>query len=51
MEHIEMSFRGYEVLEKEVSKSGHSGRVYVPYAWIGKRVKVVLLDPLDGSPD
>ena len=33
---------GYEMLEKEVHKSGNSGRVYVPIEWIGKRVKIVL---------
>ncbi|MCK8519845.1 DUF2080 family transposase-associated protein [Methanoculleus sp. 7T] len=47
MEQIEMTFRGYEVIEKIVAKSGNSGRVYVPPSWIGKMVKVVLLDPLD----
>lgn len=36
---------GFEMLEKQVHKSGNSGRVYVPIEWIGKRVKVVLLDP------
>ncbi|MFA7073112.1 MAG: DUF2080 family transposase-associated protein [Methanoculleus sp.] len=46
MERVEMTFSGYEVMEKIVAKSGHSGRVYVPPAWIGKRVKVVLLDSL-----
>lgn len=35
---------GYEMLEKEVNKSGNSGRVYVPIDWIGKRVKVILLE-------
>ena len=46
-----MTFRGYEVLEKVVASSGNSGRVYVPPAWIGMRVKVVLLDPLDVSSE
>ena len=36
---------GFEMLEKQVNKSGNSGRVYVPVEWIGKRVKVVLLEP------
>lgn len=34
---------GYEMLEKQVNKSGNSGRVYVPIEWIGKRVKIILL--------
>lgn len=35
---------GYEMLEKMVNKSGNSGRVYVPIEWIGKRVKIILLE-------
>jgi len=35
---------GYEMLEKQVNKSGNSGRVYVPVEWIGKRVKIILLE-------
>ena len=35
---------GYEMLEKQVNKSGNSGRVYVPVEWISKRVKVILLE-------
>ena len=36
---------GYELLEKEVAKSGNSGRVYVPIDWIGKKVKIILIEP------
>ncbi len=35
---------GFEMLEKLVRKSGNSGRVYVPVDWIGKKVKIVLLE-------
>jgi len=35
---------GYEMLEKQVKKSGNSGRVYVPIEWIGKKVKIILLE-------
>ncbi len=35
---------GYEMLEKQVNKSGNSGRVYVPIEWIGKRVEIILLE-------
>ncbi len=35
---------GYEMLEKKANKSGNSGRVYVPIEWIGKRVKIILLE-------
>ena len=29
---------GTESLEKEVNRSGNSGRVYLPPSWVGKRV-------------
>jgi putative transposon-encoded protein len=35
---------GYEMLEKQVNKSGNSGRVYVPIDWIGKKLKIILLE-------
>lgn len=35
---------GYEMIEKQVKKSGNSGRVYVPFEWINKKVKVILLE-------
>jgi putative transposon-encoded protein len=37
----------YQVVEKVVSTGGNSGRVYVPREWIGKRVKIVLVDPIN----
>ena len=40
---------GYEVLEKTVKQSGNSGRVYVPINWVGKKVKIVLLEPIDSN--
>lgn len=39
--------KGYEIIEKEVSTGGNSGRIFVPRAWVGKHVKIVLLEPLD----
>jgi len=35
---------GFEMLEKQVTKSGNSGRVYVPIEWIGKKVKIILVE-------
>ena len=35
---------GFEMLEKTINKSGNSGRVYVPIEWVGKRVKIILLE-------
>ena len=42
---VECALTGYEMLEKEVTKSGNSGRVYVPIDWIGKKVKIILIEP------
>jgi len=45
MRATKMQLTGFEMLEKRVNKSGNSGRVYVPVEWIGKRVKIILLEP------
>lgn len=37
----------YQVIEKTVSVGGNSGRVYVPREWVGKKVKIVLVESLD----
>jgi putative transposon-encoded protein len=39
----------YQVVEKVVKPGGNSGRVYVPIDWVGKRVKIVLVEALDDS--
>jgi putative transposon-encoded protein len=49
MRKIKVTLEGYEVLEKVVKEGGNSGRIYLPKSWVGKRVKVVLLDPLEPS--
>jgi len=46
-EPIEIKVRGYEVIEKVVKPSGDSGRVYVPKAWVGRKVKIILLEPIE----
>ena len=35
---------GEEMLEKQVKKSGNSGRVYLPPSWIGKKVKIIRME-------
>jgi putative transposon-encoded protein len=37
----------YQVIEKTVKSSGNSGRVYVPKEWVGKKVKILLMEPLE----
>jgi putative transposon-encoded protein len=43
-EELKIEVKGYEVIEKRVNATGSSGRVYVPKKWVGKRVKVILLE-------
>jgi len=50
MDILNISVTGYEVREKTVTKSGNSGHVIVPPSWVGKRVKVILLDPVQEKP-
>jgi putative transposon-encoded protein len=42
-----ITIEGYQMIEKTVGKSGNSGYIYAPQKWVGKRVKIVLLEPLD----
>ena len=43
-ERVKVQLFGYEMFEKVVRKSGSSGRVYVPVDWVGKKVKIILLE-------
>ncbi|MBN2489067.1 MAG: DUF2080 family transposase-associated protein [Methanosarcinaceae archaeon] len=44
---MKIEIEAYQVIEKTVKPGGNSGRVYVPVDWNGKRVKILLLEPLD----
>ena len=44
---MEVKLEAYQVIEKTVKSAGNSGRVYVPKEWIGKKVKILLLEPLE----
>jgi putative transposon-encoded protein len=44
MKEVKIQLTGFEIIEKSVTKSGNSGRVYVPVEWIGKKVKVILIE-------
>jgi hypothetical protein len=35
---------GEEMIEKEVKRSGNTGRVYLPLDWVGKNVKIIRVD-------
>ena len=47
MEKQQFKFTGYVYIEKPAKNGGNSARVFVPKAWAGKRVAVVLLEPID----
>ncbi len=44
MKESKIQLIGYEMLEKQVTKSGNSGRVYVPIEWVGKKAKIILVE-------
>ena len=44
MKETKIQLTGYEMLEKQVNKSGNSGRVYVPIEWLRKKVKIILIE-------
>jgi len=45
-ERMKIEVQAYQVVEKTVKASGNSGRVYVPKEWVGKKVKVFLLEAI-----
>lgn len=45
-EQMKVEVQAYQVIEKTVRVSGTSGRVYVPKEWVGRKVKIFLLEPV-----
>jgi|WetSurMetagenome_2_1015567.scaffolds.fasta_scaffold358767_2 putative transposon-encoded protein len=44
---MEVHTDAYQVVDKTVKSIGNSGGVLVPKKWIGRRVKVLLLEEVD----
>jgi putative transposon-encoded protein len=42
---IEITMTGFEVVEKVAKPCATSARIIVPKDWVGKRVRVVRIDP------
>ena len=42
---IEIHMTGFEVVEKVAKPCATSARIIVPKDWVGKRVRVVRIDP------
>ena len=38
---VKFEVYGEEMLEKKVSLSGNSGRIYLPPDWVGHQVKII----------
>ncbi|MGD2126268.1 MAG: DUF2080 family transposase-associated protein [Desulfobacteraceae bacterium] len=41
---VKFEVYGQEMLEKRVSFSGNSGRIYLPPDWVGHSVKIIRID-------
>jgi putative transposon-encoded protein len=39
------------VIDRPVKAMGNSGGIYLPKEWIGKQVKVLLIEPIEKSGD
>jgi putative transposon-encoded protein len=43
----EFKVTGFEMLDRQVKRSGNTGRIYLPKNWIGKRVKIIRVSKLE----
>lgn len=41
---VQFTIYGREVVQKRVTRSGQSGRIYLPVDWLGKTVTVIRQD-------
>lgn len=46
-EQFEIKANAFAAIDRIVKPSGNSGRVYLPKSWVGKKVKILLLEPLE----
>jgi putative transposon-encoded protein len=46
MNEREITSRCFGIVDRTVGDGGNSGRIYVPKSWIGKKVAVLLLEPI-----
>ena len=44
---MEIKLIGYAAVEKVATRQGGTAHVTVPVAWLGKRVKAILVEPLE----
>ena len=46
MNKMEIKAECYQVIDKEIKAQTNAGVIYVPKNWIGKKARVLLLEPL-----
>ena len=46
MSEFEITIKGYSMVDRDVKSGQTTGRVFVPKEWIGKKVRVLLLEPI-----
>lgn len=51
MEPMEITTRAFQVIDRPVKAMGNSAGIYLPKEWIGKQVKVLLIEPLEKHMD
>jgi len=44
---MDVQTEAYQVVDKTVKSIGNSGGILVPKKWVGRRVKVLLLEEVD----
>ncbi len=44
---FEIRINAYGMADKKVTKHGNSAHIYLPAEWVGKKVKVLLLEPVE----
>jgi putative transposon-encoded protein len=51
MDPMEVTTKAYQVIDRPVKAMGNSGGIYLPKEWIGKQVKVLLIESIEKSGD
>ncbi|MBW2607786.1 MAG: DUF2080 family transposase-associated protein [Deltaproteobacteria bacterium] len=41
---VKLIIYGEEIIDKTVNTSGKGGRIYLPFGWVGRRIKVIRID-------
>jgi len=47
MSEFEITIKGYSMVDRDVKSGQTTGRLFVPKEWVGKRVSIILKEPLE----